>query len=160
MSTGGRPVSEFERLTALPSDMARLASIARSEGFLALDALVEEWNDGVNRFDGPGEMLLGLRDPSGTIAIGGLNRDPFAPEAENAGRIRHVFVVSEERNRGIGARMMEVLEDRARRHGFSILTLFTPSPDAARFYERLGFEIVEGTDHRSHQKPLVPGTEY
>lgn len=68
----------------------RLQAEAIAEGFNFIDTLVGDWADGSNRFDGPGEVLLGCFDRGELIAVGGLNVDPFAGNP-GIGRIRRVL---------------------------------------------------------------------
>jgi ribosomal protein S18 acetylase RimI-like enzyme len=61
------------------------------------------------------------------------------------GRIRRVYVKRDFRNRGIGRALMTALIDEARR-SFARVRLRAESANAARLYERLGFEPVAGPD--------------
>ena len=115
-----------------------LRADARAEGYNFMDRLANDWQSGVNRFDDPGEMLCGHLDNRLLVAAGGLNRDPFAGRAE-VGRIRRVYVRPAWRGRGIGAALVNVLIEEARRN-FACVRLRAENPVAARLYERLGFE--------------------
>jgi hypothetical protein len=55
-----------------------LQSEALQEGVLFIERLWKEWQSGDNRFAAPGETLYGCTDQGVLVAIGGLNRDPFA----------------------------------------------------------------------------------
>ena len=57
--------------------VGELAREARASGHVFLDRLIADWHSGANRFDKPGECLLGLFDGDRLVAIGGLNRDPY-----------------------------------------------------------------------------------
>lgn len=127
--------------------MEQLRTEARQEGFLFIERLWEEWRRGENRFDGPGELLYGCMDQAALVAIGGLNRDPFAGHSD-VGRIRRVYVRPAWRNRGIGDTLVRTLVKNARTN-FVSLHLRTDNPAAARLYERIGFSrsSISNTTH-------------
>ena len=136
------------RKVALPLDgLDALAAEAAGQGFQFLHKLSFEWETGVNRFDGPGELLLGGFDADDLVAIGGLHCDPYLGQPAVA-RIRRVYVRAASRRQGIGGQLVRRLIDIARPH-FLSLRLRAVTPDAARLYESLGFEPVQG-DHVTH----------
>jgi ribosomal protein S18 acetylase RimI-like enzyme len=110
---------------------------ALQEGFLFIERLCKEWQNGKNRFAAPGEKLYGCMDQAALVAIGGLTRDPF-DDRSGIGRIRRVYVRPAWRNRGIGEALVHTLVESART-SFTALHLRTDNPAAARLYERIGF---------------------
>jgi GNAT superfamily N-acetyltransferase len=110
---------------------------ALQEGFLFIERLWKEWENGKNRFTAPGEKLFGCMDQAALVAIGGLNQDPFDGRS-GIGRIRRVYVRPAWRNRGIGQALVHTLVENART-SFTALHLRTDNPTAARLYERIGF---------------------
>lgn len=110
---------------------------ALDEGFRFIERLWEEWEGGTNRFDAPGEKLLGCMEDTTLIAVGGLNEDPSG--RSGVGRIRRVYVRPGWRSQGIGQMLVETLVERAR-PSFTSLELRTDNPAAARLYERIGFK--------------------
>ena len=64
--------------------------------------------------------------------------------------LEEIHVVESARGTGLGRRLMEEVERKARQRGQSEirLSVFSDSP-AAIFYERLGFEILGETTHRN-----------
>lgn len=124
---------------------------SRREGFRFLDRLRADFQDGANRFDAPGEALLGAWVDEELIAVGGLNRDPYAAEP-GVGRLRHLYVGAAFRRTGAGRALVEALIAAARPH-FRVLRLRTDTDAAARFYERLGFAPVR-SPHATHQRVL------
>ena len=60
----------------------------------------------------------------------------------DAAKVSEIVVDDRYRRRGVGARLMEVAEDEARRRGCVVLFLTTAErrKDAHAFYRRLGFE--------------------
>lgn len=115
----------------------QLQAEARAEGYNFIDKLVEEWASAKNRFDACGEILCGHLDRGLLVAVGGLNRDPFASRTE-VGRIRRVYVRPGWRNRGIGRALVTTLVVEARK-SFNCVRLRAENPLAARLYESLGF---------------------
>lgn len=124
-----------------------LAAGAAAEGFEFLDRLLVEWESGSNRFDRPGEALLGVFDDETLIGIGGLNRDPFLDDPA-VGRIRRIYIRAAWRNCGIGANLVSALLGRAN-GSFDQVRLRAVSKDAGRLYERLGFQPIEDA-HATH----------
>jgi ribosomal protein S18 acetylase RimI-like enzyme len=114
-----------------------LAREARTEGFGFLDRLDREWANGRNRFDQAGECLLGLFEGGVLVAVGGLNRDPYANDP-GTGRIRHLYVSPNRRRAGLATRLMLELLLRGGL-AFERLRLRTENPATGRFYETLGF---------------------
>ena len=110
--------------------------------------LKDEWLSGANRFEGPGERLLGAFAGGTLVGVGGISRDPYHP-AEGLGRVRHVYVLKAHRRRGVGRALMERILERASSH-YAVLRLRTRSPDAVQLYERFGFVRTDapGETHR------------
>lgn len=111
---------------------------ALGEGYHFVETLIEECGTGANRYDRPGETLLGCFDGEVLVAVGGLNIDPFANDP-TVGRVRRVYVRPAWRNRGIGRALVATLVERSRGQ-FRRVRLRAESPDAGRLYERMGFE--------------------
>ena len=114
--------------------------------------LVDEWRDGSNRFDRPGEALFGAWLDGPLVGVCGLNIDPYAGD-DRVGRVRHLYVLSAFRRAGVGrALMAEVLA--AARERFGTLRLSTTNPAAVRLYESLGFRPMPARDC-THVLPLA-----
>ena len=126
------------------SGIEQLQAEARAEGYNFIDRLVEEWASAKNRFDASGEILCGHLDGDLLVAVGGLNRDPFASR-EAVGRIRRVYVRPGWRSRGIGRTLVTTLVVEARKC-FNCLRLRAENPVAARLYESLGFATIASLD--------------
>lgn len=128
----------------LPPDIGRLLDAARDEGHNLVSRLIDDWRDGSNRFDQPGEVLAEVRRDGILCAVGGLNIDPYIDDP-TVGRIRHVFVHPDRRRRGVGRILIEFLVDRARGHfaRVRLRSLYEPGPP---FYAALGFAPSEEPD--------------
>lgn len=122
-------------------DGARLANEARREGFTHIDRLIENWRSGANRFDRPGETLLAAWSTSNIIAVGGLNIDPYLNDP-GIGRVRHLYVLPEQRRTGVGRLLVGELLKCAR-GCFDIVRVRAAKGDAPFFYDAVGFERVE-----------------
>lgn len=121
------------------------------EGFGFLLRLRREFLDGGNRFDAPGEALLGCWRGAELVAVGGLNRDPYSAEPR-VGRLRHLYVGAAHRRGGVGRVLVAALAEAARPH-FDVLRLRTDTEAAARFYEALGFSAVL-SPHATHLRVI------
>ena len=118
-----------------------LAREARLEGWAFVDRLHRDWTEGSNRFDRDGEYFLGICKDGTLLAIGGLNRDPYAGDA-STGRVRHVYVRPNWRRAGLATLLIRELLSRGR-PAFERVRLRTSNPRARRLYEKLGFRPVE-----------------
>lgn len=158
----------FQRIEPPHPGIDRLHKEARAEGFDFLDTLVDEFTSGENRYDGPGEVLLGGIDNGMLIAVGGLNCDPYLDDPAT-GRIRRVYVRTDWRNQHVGRALLIALIDQARSH-FSAVRLRAVTPGAARLYERLGFRPIddpnathvlafESDDPTTTRRSLEPGAD-
>jgi GNAT superfamily N-acetyltransferase len=148
--------ARIERLTDLPAaGFTVLLAESEQAGLGLLRRLADEWANGVNRFDRPGEALFGAWIGRELVAVGGLNVDPYAANPKVA-RVRHLYVLSAWRRHGIGGRLVTEVVDAARGR-FERLHLRTTNPEAARLYERLGFERRNDVPHCSHVLQLTAG---
>ena len=133
-----------------------LLTASTAEGFRFLARLAAEWDSGVGRFNGKGELLLGAYVGTQLVAVGGLTRDPFGAIA-GIGRLRRVYVLPTARKRGIGAQLVRALESAANGY-FSELVLRTDTVAAARFYEALGYIPMPSGTTATHRR-LVASAE-
>ncbi|MGA4995215.1 GNAT family N-acetyltransferase [Nonomuraea bangladeshensis] len=64
----------------------------------------------------------------------------------NRAEIKRMYVIPEARGTGVATRILRALEDHARRHGTGSVVLSTgvKQPDAIRFYEREGYQPIDG----------------
>ena len=141
--------TDIERvLDALPQSFAALLADSERAGQRFVRRLADDWASGANRFDRPGERLLGAWREGALVGVGGLNVDPYAGR-DGVGRVRHLYVLSTCRRLGIGARLVEAIVEAARGR-FDRLRLRTLDPEAARLYERLGFSRRDDVADCSH----------
>jgi GNAT superfamily N-acetyltransferase len=138
----------FQKIEIPIAGIEELQAESLAEGYNFLDRLLHDWQTGENRFDQPGETLLGCFEKDILIAVGGLNRDPFLTDP-GTGRIRRVYVRSASRGKGLGRSLVTTLIDHARSH-FSSVRLRAEDPSAARLYERLGFLPIDDP-HATHR---------
>lgn len=128
-------------VTELPDGLTALCADAEAEGFDFVTRFQAAWLAGENRFDLPGEIMLAAWDGADLAGLCGLNRDPYGA-GPGVGRLRHLYVRPALRRQGIAAalvdRVLAVAQDR-----FHRVRLRVPGPEAARFYERIGFQRVE-----------------
>src|SRR5882762_6981156 len=138
-----------ERLPDLqPERLAPLIAESERHGLRFVRRLANEWASGVNRFDRPGEALFVARSSTDVVGVCGLNIDPYAAQPK-VGRVRHLYVLSAHRRRGIGEQLVTRIIETARGR-FERLRLSTSNPEAARLYERLGFHPRADGAHCTH----------
>jgi GNAT superfamily N-acetyltransferase len=138
----------LDPLTSLPDDIAALLAESLAEGHNLVRRLVDDWDDGSNRFDRPGELALQARLGDKLVGVGGLNRDPYLDDPV-VGRIRHLYVSPDARRQGVGRSLVLGLIDAAR-PTFRRLRLRTSQPEASLLYLALGFEATGDELDASH----------
>lgn len=139
----------IERITNLPTaELTTLLVESEQEGWRFLRRLLDEWSSGKNRFDRPSEVLLGARDADRLVGVCGLNVDPYI-DSPRVGRVRRLYVSVGYRRQGIGRQLVQQIMLLSR-GTFEQLRLRTNNPDAARFYETLGFHPRLGIAECSH----------
>lgn len=143
---------DIQRLTTLDGVEA-LAETARPEGFRMVDRLRQEWADGTQRFDQPGEQLFGAYVSGQLLGIGGVTR-----QDATTGRVRRVYVLPDFRRHGIATSLLGKILEVSRPHYVKIV-LHTDIPNAARFYETNGFlrEVVGGPGEVTHSMNFSGG---
>ncbi len=155
------PTMEFQPrivpLLDLPAGVEALRAEAAADGFRFLDRLVADWRSGANAFDRPGEVLLGAFRADDLIALGGLNRDPYASE-DGIGRLRHVYVGRSVRRAGVGSTLVRRLLDHAR-GTFRLVRLRADAEAAASFYVSLGFTPVQDVAGTHVWRVRWPGSD-
>jgi GNAT superfamily N-acetyltransferase len=140
----------FERVRdALPPGLAALAAEAAAEDVGNVDRLIQEWQNGVQRFDHSGEILLVAFDGEALIAVGGVTTEPDTTIGETARRMRRLYVRPAARGRGVGRALVVALKTHAFRY-CDLLTVNAGVPGAAPFWEALGFARVAAAT-RTHE---------
>jgi GNAT superfamily N-acetyltransferase len=144
----------FERLHDLPADGVReLLADSEASGSRIVRRLVDEWADGTNRFDRPGEALFAAWVAGRLVGVCGLNVDPYAGDAR-IGRVRHLYVLTPLRRHGVGRRLVaRVIEAAGNR--FESLRLRTNNEAASRLYEAIGFRARDDAGEYTHVMDLA-----
>jgi GNAT superfamily N-acetyltransferase len=138
-------------VTALQPDVDGLRAEAIEDGFQFMERLITDWESGSNKFDQPGECLLGAFSGADRVGVGGLNRDPYV-RGGTTGRIRHLYVTRSTRGQGVGSALLRRLLDEAKA-AFDVVRLRTDTREAAAFYLSHGFLPVTDT-YASHAKVI------
>lgn len=155
------PIEIEQILNIHKGELEPLKVASLGEGFQFIERMLGEWDSGVNRFQGENESLWGAFLGEEMIGICGLSRDPYAKD-ENAGRLRHLYVLPVRRREGAGRALVNVVIAKAS-EAYSCLYLRTDNSSAAAFYERLGFARVTNSNFATHRiafaaaKPNVSG---
>ena len=137
--------------------IAHLIKESLSQRFRFIERLVRDYRSGTNCFNQTGEALFVALLQDVIIGIGGLNRDPYVNNPK-IGRLRHLYVESAFRRRGVGRLLVSQIIHEASQH-YQILTLRTDTTAAAKFYQKLGFKTQPNWEHTTHHLQLSE-TEY
>jgi GNAT superfamily N-acetyltransferase len=120
-----------------PERVRDLLVDSEASGSRIVRRLVDEFADRTNRFDRPGEALFAALAAGRLVGVCGLNVDPYAGD-DRVGRVRHLYVLTSSRGRGVGRRLVARVIERARGR-FDGLRLRTTNPAAASLYMAMGF---------------------
>lgn len=105
---------------------------------LTVDAAAAWWRKTVDASH-PRAIFLVARDAEGIAGTVQLH-PAWAPNQPHRAEIAKLLVHRRSRGAGLGTRLMQAIEDAARRAGFRLLTLDTKRGDVAdRLYRRLGW---------------------
>ena len=127
-------VYEIRKISLPVSGFTKLAEETEAEGHMFLHRMGVEWSGGANRFSLSGETMFGAFVDERLVGVGGLNLCPYSDDLE-IGRIRHLFVEKEYRNKGIaGALIFQILAVAA--DNFETVRLRTINPAAIALYEK------------------------
>ena len=154
----GSGPATIEILQDLPFDRVRdLLADSEAAGSRIVRRLVDEWADRANRFDRPGEALFAASFAGPLVGVCGLNVDPYAG-APRIGRVRHLYVLTGLRRRGVGRQLVARVIERASAR-FDALRLSTNNEAAARLYAAMGFRASgeKGTFTHVLERPRRPG---
>lgn len=146
----------IERVETLPeAELAALVTASEAEGYGFVRGLRDGLRTRPRPFDQPGEAFFAARCGGRLVGICGLSRDPYAGNAA-VGRVRRLYVLEPYRRLGVGRRLVQAVIGAAGAH-FTLLSLRTDNPAAARLYEELGFQPQTGIEGCTHLRE-VPAT--
>ncbi len=131
--------------------MAALLKKSQAEGYNLVLRFCENWESASNRFNLPGEAFFGIENEGRFIGMGGRSLDPYLNDPK-ALRVRHVYLLPEWRQLGIGTELMKRIMD-VPPEGFTKLTLRTLHMAARKFYEKIGFQYV-GEGEITHEREI------
>ena len=120
----------------LPEGLDTLRAAAQDEGFRHLTRLVADWESALERFEAPGCALFAVFDAEELVGVGGLTREPTAPEAPLL-RARRFYVHPAFRRRGHGEALVDAVVAVARDHADVLLV--HSSVGAMSFWDAAGF---------------------
>lgn len=145
-------LSEFDEVL-----INHLIEESLSQGFRFVERLVQDYRSGANCFNKSGEALFATLLDDVVVGIGGLNQDPYFNDSM-IGRLRHLYVESAFRRRGVGRLLVAQIIYEATQH-YQLLTLRTDTIAADNFYQKLGFKTQPNWKHTTHHLQLSK-TEY
>ncbi|MGN7388126.1 GNAT family N-acetyltransferase [Sporosarcina sp. SAFN-015] len=130
-------------------DIEELVQESEQEGYRFVTRLVNEFEDGTNTFNKPGEVLFCVKnEEDSVVAIGGINQSPFSQEAD-VGRLRRFYVLEAVRREGVGTLLLQTIIEHAKQH-FKEITVRTDSAKADAFYRAGGFSFDDSASETTH----------
>ena len=143
-----QPLLRIEEITPEEPGVIALQAESVAQNFNMLRRLEENWQRGENRFNAPGEKLLGAFMGGRLVGVCGLNRDPFSLHPR-AGRIRHLYISEAWRGQQVGLALLTAVMASADTW-FNFLNTNAPQT-AFRFYEKAGFQPVSDENGVTHR---------
>ncbi|MBU4682512.1 GNAT family N-acetyltransferase [Cedecea davisae] len=141
--------TQFTSITPDCQEFAELRAQSIAAGFNMLRRLDENWQSGLNRFDRPGEKLLGAYIGGLLVGVCGLNIDPFSSHVTRSGRLRHFYIDEKWRRKQVGSKLLrEILKGAD--HWFDLINTNAPST-AFAFYTQAGFGVISDIDKVTHR---------
>lgn len=151
----------IQQVEQLPTQIQDLVIASKKEGFDFIERLVEEYEQGKNRFDRHGEFLLVAYENEKLVACGGLNiqvsdeeETTDSKKQHKIGRVRRFYVLPEYRRTGLAKRLLQELEKKAKAN-FSALCLHTDLTHAVQFYTKQNYIFVGHHPNYNYFKYLV-----
>jgi GNAT superfamily N-acetyltransferase len=126
----------------------------RASAFSVLQASFEQELRSVELFasdQSHGAALVAKADgePVGTCLV----ESEVEPNHDVSPWLAGLFVVPEHRRKSAGSALVRAIEDQARQREFSRVYLYTT--DAAGFYQRLGWEVLDRTNWKGFDTALM-----
>lgn len=106
-----------------------------------VDAGLHRYNQAAADLDAVRPLACFARDETGAL-VGGLRARCWVGAVE----VQQLWVDGQRRRQGVGARLMQMLEQAARERGGALIYLDTFSFQAPEFYRRCGFEVAARID--------------
>jgi ribosomal protein S18 acetylase RimI-like enzyme len=129
------------------SALQALVAESEQEGYRFVRRLAEEYVSGKNRFSKKGEALFAVSHDGDIVGVCGLNQDPYIQE--EAGRVRHLYVMRAYRKQGAARILLHEVMKMAKGH-FAYMTLRTDNPAADALYRSVGFSVSEKFPETTH----------
>ena len=122
------------------ADAARIAELLGQLGYPSDESAVERRLGRLARSDADVTWVAEIEGE--VVGLVGIHLSQVLAYDGDAAKVSEIVVDDRYRRQGIGARLMEVAEDGARRRGCIVLFLTTAErrKDAHAFYRKLGFE--------------------
>ncbi|WP_421566974.1 GNAT family N-acetyltransferase [Ochrobactrum sp. EDr1-4] len=140
--------------TELPLGFDLLCDEAAADGIRFMGRFRTEWENGVNRFDAAGEMVIGAFIGRELAAVGGLNIDHYMNDP-HIGRLRHLYVRRSDRRNGLATEVVRALVKGGRGH-FHTIRLLTDTDTGCAFYDKIGFTRSDSST-ATHKLALIIG---
>jgi GNAT superfamily N-acetyltransferase len=126
----------------MPEGFEILRRDAVDEEWRHLNRLADEWDGGAVRYDGDGEAFLAAFEDGVLAGVGVVCMEPNTSYGP-ARRMRRFYVRPQFRGRGVGRTLATALMQQGWA-AVPLLTVHAGRPEAARFWEHLGFQPDEG----------------
>jgi GNAT superfamily N-acetyltransferase len=121
---------------------------------------LEKAHSGFNKYlndDAMPFLIVALKEgrPIGMISLKALGEPEFADLLDNNPWLSSFHVAPEERNKGLGQAMANILLSIAQRLGYTKVHFYTSNPDNVPRYVKKGAEVVEKRPFRGHTVTIM-----
>jgi GNAT superfamily N-acetyltransferase len=127
------------RIFQLPPGIRTLRDEADRDGVRNMGLLIDEWDNGVERFDETGEALFGAFDGNTLIGVGGVTIEADA----DAMRMRRLYVLRDWRKRGVGRALAQVMIAKGLESADFLTCNARATPASMKFWEAMRFTAAD-----------------
>lgn len=105
------------------------------------DVKLEDWTAQLEPAQNPDKVTFVAVEDGQAVGTASLDNEDLPPRADLSPWLASVYVLPELRARGLGAKLVEAVENEARTRGFEKIYLHTT--DRTEFYKKRGWQVLD-----------------
>jgi GNAT superfamily N-acetyltransferase len=115
--------------------------------------MLEEWTELLKPTPNPDKVTFVVVENGQAVGTASLDSEDLPPRSDLTPWLASVYVLPEFRAQGVGAKLVEAVEDEARARGFDKIYLHTT--DRAAFYEKRGWQVLDTVHYWSQNHTVM-----